>query len=276
MPGETRDAACRALDAALERVCPNAIRDRRKYVARIQDNLLPGISVAQIEQAFSAGAGRELDDKMRAPWSSSALAVNSFGPWQDDPRLLVIAGVSGFVDRLTFEARCPNGVSRIPPHLDVLLFTPMCVLGIESKCVEFLSRKTNVSVSRRYLALADACDARASTRWFAALQHVHEFQFLDAYQLVKHFLGLACTFPGRPLRLVYLYWEPLHADRLLRFRKHREEVAAFRSLVEGDSTCVFQALSYPEHWEELSAIDRPPAWLPSHLDMVRRRYVVEI
>lgn len=50
MPGETRDTACRALDAALERVCPNAIRDRRKYVARIQDNLLPGISVAQIER----------------------------------------------------------------------------------------------------------------------------------------------------------------------------------------------------------------------------------
>src|SRR5262245_38894030 len=136
--GSTRARARTALGDALERVRPNAERDIRNYIVELEDNLLPGITRADIWKAFGAGAGRELEGKMRAPWSSSALAVNSFTPWQRDPVLLKLAGLSGFTGRFAFEAKCPNGVSRIPPHLDVLLERGHEIVAVESKCTEYL------------------------------------------------------------------------------------------------------------------------------------------
>ncbi len=85
-----------ALSEALQRVRPDAALDAKGYVVRLEDNLLPGIARADIEAAFGAGAGQELEGKMRAPWSSSAFAVNSFAPWQRDPASLMLAGITGF------------------------------------------------------------------------------------------------------------------------------------------------------------------------------------
>lgn len=101
--------ARRALDEGLRNVRPGVKLDKLGYVVHLEDNLLPGITRAQIEDAFGAGAGQELEGKMRAPWSSSALAVNSFAPWQHDPGVLTVAGISGFTKTLAFEAQCPNG-----------------------------------------------------------------------------------------------------------------------------------------------------------------------
>src|SRR4051812_16935044 len=117
----TTHRARTTLGDALECVRLGAGRDAHGYVVELEDNLLQGITRAEIKEAFGAGAGQELEGKMRAPWSSSALAVNSFAPWQRDPTLLSLAGISGFTETLAFETKCPNGLSAIPPHLDVLL-----------------------------------------------------------------------------------------------------------------------------------------------------------
>src|SRR5690242_3795054 len=101
--GGTGLRARKALSYALERVHPNAERDKHDYVVELEANLLPGITRSEIEDAFDAGAGRELEGKMRAPWSSSALAVNSFAPWQRDAALLKLADLSGFTETLAFE-----------------------------------------------------------------------------------------------------------------------------------------------------------------------------
>jgi hypothetical protein len=264
-----------ALSEALHRVRPDAALDAKGYVVRLEDNLLPGIARANIEGAFGAGAGQELEGKMRAPWSSSALAVNSFAPWQCDPGSLTLAGNTGFIGALAFEAKCPNGVSAIPPHLDVLLERGDAVVGVESKCTEYLSPKAS-KVAAAYLALAARGDERAASRWFAALADVPSFRFLDAYQLVKHYFGLARSYPGRPLLLIYVYWEPANARALPLFDKHRAEVERFGKLVAGDPGCRFEALSYGEHWRELDALRANPAWLDRHLVQLRLRYEVEI
>jgi GIY-YIG catalytic domain len=71
----------RALTSGLLAVNPTAELDPRTgYVLDVVDNLLPGVDLASLHAEFHAGAGRELEAKMRAPWSSSALAVNSFAP----------------------------------------------------------------------------------------------------------------------------------------------------------------------------------------------------
>jgi hypothetical protein len=264
-----------ALGEALERARPDAARDAKGYVVRLEDNLLPGIGRGEIEEAFSAGAGQELDGKMRAPWSSSALAVNAFAPWQRDPTLLTLTGIAGFTSTLAFEAKCPNGVSRIPPHLDVLLARDDDVVAVESKCTEYLAPKTT-KVAAAYLALAEAGDERAASPWFAVLSEMADFRLLDAYQLVKHYLGLSLTYPARPLTLVYLYWEPANAESLPLFAQHRAEVQRFGQLVDGSPHCRFHALSYPEHWRELDAKADKPAWLDDHLAELRRRYEVPI
>jgi hypothetical protein len=61
-------------------VRPQAQPDERHYVVDVADTLLPGLLVRDIEREFQAGAGGELRFKLRAPWSSSALAVNAFLP----------------------------------------------------------------------------------------------------------------------------------------------------------------------------------------------------
>jgi hypothetical protein len=169
----------------------------------------------------------------------------------------------------------PKRREPIPPHLDVLLERGEAIVGVESKCTEYLSPKTS-KVAAAYLALATEGDERAASPWFAALADVPSFRFLDAYQLVKHYLGLAHSYPGRPLLLVYIYWEPANARALPLFNEHRAEVERFGKLVAGDPGCRFEALSYGEHWRELDALSAKPAWLDRHLAQLRLRYEVEI
>jgi hypothetical protein len=267
--------ARRSLGDALERARPDALLDAQGYVVELEQNLVSGIQPADIVDAFSAGAGNELAGKMRAPWSSSALAVNSFGPWRRDTASFSLGGISGFDGTLAFEAKCPNGVSSIPPHLDVLLMRGDEVVAVESKCTEYLAVKTP-QVSQAYLVLRRRFDERATSRWFAALSAVPEFRLFDAYQLVKHYLGLRLTYPGRPLTLVYLYWEPADAEAHPLLGQHRAEIRRFADLVAGDASCRFVALSYAEHWDALGAVPGAPGWLEAHLAALRGRYLVEV
>ena len=47
--------------------------------------------------------------------------------------------------------------------------------------------------------------------------------------------------------LVYLYWEPVNADALDVYRRHRKEVVTFSEMVKGGDVR-FVALSYNELW----------------------------
>jgi hypothetical protein len=273
--GALAAGARRALGEALVAVRPDVRLDAQRYVVELEDNLLPGIRLADIADAFADGAGGELAGKLRAPWSSSALAVNSFGRWQRDLGLFSLGGVSGFDGPLEFEAKCPNGVSSVPPNLDVLLTRGDDVVAVESKCTEYLARKTP-QVSQAYLVLRRRFDERAASRWFASLGSVPEFELLDAYQLVKHYLGLRLTYPGRTLTLVYLYWEPREAERYPLLVQHRDEIRRFGDLVGGDATCRFVARSYAEHWDALDAMAVQPEWLGGHLGALRARYDVAL
>ena len=88
----------------LQTIVPNAEIDERGYVVDPEDNLLPGITIAELKREFGAGAGNELKSKMRAPWSSSALAVNSFARWRNE-RGLRLAGLA--VSRSATDAHLP-------------------------------------------------------------------------------------------------------------------------------------------------------------------------
>jgi GIY-YIG catalytic domain-containing protein/restriction endonuclease-like protein len=275
-PTSIEARAKQGLASGLRKIKPDVVVDRRGYVTEVADNLLPDITRDDIEAEFTAGAGSELESKMLAPWSSSALAVNSFARWRRCSHPLKLAGLSGFSAPFAFEKQCAHGVRGERPHLDVLLpCSDGSVVGVESKCIEYTRAHRRPIVSDAYLALRRRSDPRASSRWFSGLQHVETFTHLDAYQLVKHYLGLAYSYPDVARTLVYIYWEPQDNNEPL-FRDHRAEVDRFAELVGGDEKCRFLALSYADHWRELDGLPDPPVWLHEHLRLLRLRYDVAI
>jgi hypothetical protein len=249
------------------------------YVDEVNSNLI-GCTRDDIKSEFERGAGRELESKMRAPWSSSALCVNSFCRWRCEGEVarLKVGGESCFT-ALRFERTYAHGIRGGHPHLDAELRRQESSgpIAIESKCLEpvDLSLKTPISVSRQYRDLVGKKDSRCDSKWFAVLDAVEDFVFLDAYQLVKHFLGFVRSGPPGTERIIYLYWQPPDATHEV-FVRHREEVARFASAVSGDEMCGFRALTYSEHWHELEELRPAPPWLSEHLAALRARYEIAV
>ena len=269
----TRARALRALRDAFIRDHPAVEVDDRGYVPAAADNLVPSVRLRDFEADLRAGDGNELRDKFRAIHSSSALAVNVFGPFRDRTRELSLP-VPGAFAGLQFEAKCPTGVSSQPANLDLLLTGLGGIVGVESKLTEHLSRH-RAAFSPRYRERIR--DERRQSAWFREMLCLEEdprrYAWLDAAQLVKHAFGLARTFPDGALTLLYLYWEPRHAEQLPPFAGHRCEVEAFSARVAG-SRPTFRALAYPELWACWSGKTRP--WLSAHLDALRARYDVDL
>ncbi len=88
------------------------------YCQRAEDNLIAGVGLGDFEANLRAGAGCELDGHFMAARSSSALAVNTFGPFKRAPETLPLFEVIG-VRELCFEKKLPTGLGGTPPHLDV-------------------------------------------------------------------------------------------------------------------------------------------------------------
>lgn len=269
----TRGRALRALRDAFARGHPAVEIDDRGYVRTFADNLVPGVRLADFEADLRAGDGNELERKFRAVHSSSALTVNVFGPFRARTSELTVLDLGPFA-KLRFEAKCPHGVSSRAPNLDVLLTGQSGTVGIESKLTEHLSRH-RADFSPRYREKIR--DERRESAWFEEMVRLEEdprrYAWLDAAQLVKHAFGLAHTFPGKALTLLYIYWEPRHTEQLSLLAEHRREAESFSRRVAG-SRPAFRAMSYPELWASWSGDSR--SWLTAHLDALRARYEVEL
>ncbi len=233
---------------------PGTTFDSRGYVSHWRQNLYSDAPFSQIEDDLSAGAGQELLSKFLAAHSSSALAVNTFAVTRLQPELLFELEASTF-DTVRFEAACPTGLNGTPPHLDVLALGES-VLGIESKCTEWLTSKM-AKFSDSYLTLRQL----THTSWFAHMLELRRqptrYRFLDAAQLIKHAFGLRTTYPDRPVKLLYLYWEPANATQWPECELHRAEIAAFADAISSDRV-VFQSLSYSELWQRWGS--NQPQW----------------
>lgn len=245
------------------------------YVSRIEHNLLPGVAMRHFVEDLGSGDGLELEWKFRAIHSSAALVVNAFARFKDAPPHLTLAGISGF-ETIAFEFRCPTGLrGGRPAHLDLLAQGHAGVVAVESKCTEHLQPKA----PRFSPAYAEQIrDERREGPWFRAMGSVLDqpdsFALLDVAQLIKHAFGLARSFKGRPATLLYLYWEPLDADRRPVLRQHRREVERFSRVVAGGFP-TFRAQSYPDLWAAWDQTTEPK-WLRDHAATVRARYAISL
>lgn len=252
---------------------PKAHSDNRSYVENPQDVLVKGVELSAFRADFDKGDGGELQPlpkrppKFHAAHSSSALAANTFGPYRNDPSRLTVIGHSGFTD-LQFEAQCATGAGRGNANLDVLLKGAEVVMGVESKLIETLSKKTAKFSTNKYDKVFQD-NSKLNPVWrsvYETLKAREDFYtYLDAAQLVKHYLGLRQKFKERNLSLVYLYWEPLNAKKFLTYQKHTDEINDLKQRLSGTDTPLL-AISYPELWKEMEVSN------PEHVARLRARY----
>ena len=103
------------------------------------------------------------------------------------------------------------------------------------------------------------------------------FEYLDAAQLVKHYFGLNKYCKDNDVvdaALLYLYWEPLDADRYAELSRHTEEVERFKESVD-DPVVRFETMTYAELWASWDGLGWPP-WLATHTAELRSRYAVTL
>jgi hypothetical protein len=100
------------------------------------------------------------------------------------------------------------------------------------------------------------------------------YKFLNAAQLIKHYMGLARCIP-LPVVLLYLYWEPVNWSAFDEFHQHKEDLKRFATAVHGEDEVTFQSKSYDDLWIEWGArLDTP--WLSQHITRLQERYSVKI
>src|ERR687891_2132704 len=207
-----------ALAQALRHDCRTEPLQANGRIRRVSDLLIEGVEQDRLPDALDRA-------RLRQPHSAAALAINSFLPWQAAPEQLALDRWSGF-DAIQLVVRCPTGLRGTPPHHDVLALRDNAAVAVTVRCTEYLSRRRSpVAPSYdRLLAATPGLDP-----WLRQLEQLraapHERQHIDLGALVKHALALGRTFPDRPSTLLYLYWEPLDADRFDEFGVHRQELA---------------------------------------------------
>jgi hypothetical protein len=269
----TLDACRSALVAGLQKTAPQAVLDSKGYVSEASLNLIEGVHLGDFESDLRQGDGNEMEGKLRAAHSSSALAVNTFAPFKSRLSELSLPSGGEFAD-MQFERKCPHGLAgRRFPNLDVVAKGIGGVAAIESKCLEPLSRHL-----AKFAPAYDAqiIDGRRQSAWFAEMHQLianpRTYQWLDAAQLVKHAFGLAYTFPNQRVTLLYLYWEPSNSDSHSIFAEHRAEIKRFATTISGGGP-EFIAMSYPELWQRWEARSSSE-WLQAHVARLRVRYGV--
>lgn len=237
--------------------------------------LLPGVPVERVTAALSAAAGKELQSgKFGSPESSSALAVNGFGPFLESPGTLPPFPCLYNLDWPALKVDIERTM-RFPwtggshPWLDAAVETETHLIGVESKRFEPFRDNKPAKLSPTY----------SSHRWDEGMEpwcamrdrllaEPTAFRHLNAAQLIKHGYGLVTEAKrlGKSPVLLYLYAEPT-AGRAIpaqAFVDHRSEIAEFAAGVIG-STVRFKSCSWRD-WlttfpQELADhADRLVAW----------------
>ena len=284
-----RGAAVAALADALTGAYPGADVDAFGRTETPEQNLIASIASDSRRRALAdvdQGDGRELapDTRrgLRPPFhsahSSAALAVNAFGGWLKREHELRVAGLGGFSE-LRFERQLRIFRGGRAPNLDVVLQGSDRLVGIESKCTEYLGGN-RVEFSAAY-ERPNAFGGLAHPAWAAEFRALKSdgrsrYRHLDAAQLLKHYLGLKTQADkiGKQPALVYLYWEPRNPEADPVYGDHRWEVGVFAGRVAGGG-CEFHGLSYGELWREWEGLDAG-SWLARHVADLRQRYDVEV
>jgi hypothetical protein len=265
--------------ALTERLARQVRLDGSGYCVRAEGNLVASVRPGvwqRARQALAGGKGDELASKFRAPYSSSALAVNTFGPLLEAVSLPGPLQVAGAV---TFEQQRSAWAGGYWPTLDVIVEadgSPVR-LFVESRCTEFL-RKGHPDFSEAFVKHASQRLGAAAVRTFERLVADPDvFDPLDARQLAKHFLAAnrAVVDSAHAFAVVLLcvWWEPENASEHSVFQNHRDAVTTFAVAVP-DADVTVRGVSHRDLWAHWDTLGDPV--LARHTELLRGRYDVRL
>jgi hypothetical protein len=279
------ESACEAAKSALAGRMASADLDGDRRCAHPEANLVFTVPPGRwpvIASQLGGGMGGELSaDGRRRPkfcsvYSSSALAVNTFGPF-DESRTLPIPGAGAYRGGIEFEAQRTAGVRGFKPNLDLVTEPDNADwLYAESKCLEYL-RPHGTAFSDAFVAKADKLLTIETARYYARFAKVkkdgrHLYELVDAAQLLKHFLAAKVAGADRRrVTLAYLFWEPADAPEHEVFAVHRHEADQLAAALVDDHVRL-KPLSYRDLW---SHWDHQP-FLAEHVAALRARYDVRL
>lgn len=268
----------RPAEALAERLRSQGVTvDTKGYADSFDGAVLPGFAEevkAAIKADLLGKGGSELlgrgegAPKFHASHSSACLAANTFGPWliaqQDMP-----FDAETFTGETHLEVECPTGLQGTPPTLDCIVDGPW-VLAVESKCTEtFSTHEANFAPAYREL-VATVAHKTWSAEYERLVEDPRRYRYLDAAQLIKHYLGLRQSFKDRPITLAYLFWEPTNAPDVAACVIHASELAEFARRLS-DPLVRFVGMPYPDLWAEWSQ-DTNLSWLGDHVATLKQRY----
>ena len=238
----------------------------------MRDRFLPGVPGSKIEEIFSDEIA---SGKFDSPESSARLAANAFGFFLDRPGDL--PPLPGYEDEkwpatfLTLEQTvCFPWRGGRHPVLDVLITTPLALIGIESKRFEPFRDEPKVSLSCAYWRPVWGDSMKGHERVCDNLrENENLYSSLKADQLVKHAFGLRTQtgdgkrYAGLTPILFYVYAEPdflpnsgKPVDEKMK-SKHRDEIETFAEDVAGDEVefvhCAYRKML--DGWRDSGSAD---------------------
>lgn len=262
--------------------------DKKGYVKTNEDNLVnPFVNWGKIKKELGGGQGGELIPdkngiiKFNSAYSSSALCVNNFAPFKKDYEKFTFLNYSDFIEA-SFEKKLPTGIST--PNLDFYLETKYEVIGFESKFTEHLSPKQpNYGKNLEKYLKNPKLNYLSSSFHDNLIGHyvdTNEKLHLDVSQLIKHGIGIRNKAQSKykfilngmltnPI-LVYIYWQPINWYNFDIFRKHADEIEAFKKLSKPFFT--FISMSYLDFWK----IYENDRFFGSHINNMKERYLIEL
>lgn len=208
------------------------------YLNQLEDNLYMPLSVSA-EASYKQGSGKELDDKMKALRSSSALTYNLF--WDQIGEIINADNeirTNGIYSVELEKQYHTLKTSKAPANLDAFLYCKHSEEGIavEMKMMEWLLNKPgklraayldpknyfNADAGLKFVSAAKALiDPRELTSDAEELkEYTSRFHHYDAFQMFKHAVACytACTVeeprPIRKLTLVNCVWTLPNPDLL--------------------------------------------------------------
>lgn len=219
---------------------------------------LRGVPASRVLEALERAAGSELaSGKFDSPESSSALAVNTFAYFLEQPESLPVIPCLEDLDwparrvDVEREMRFPWSGGK-HPWLDAVIETGEHIVGVEAKRFEPFrdAKKVNFSPAYDRDVWGEQMEPFDMMR-YALMDGLTRFSYLDAAQLVKHAYGLVTEgrrVGKRPV-LLYLFAEPtersgkpISTDAI---KRHREEIADFARRISG-AEVAFASSSYRE------------------------------
>ena len=249
-----------AKNKGLELVGSAGVKGRKVYTTKIEDDLFKSLS-EKTKNELKNGDGGELDGevdfpaKIQALHSSSALGINLFDYWREEPDLSMLFEACGLSrggcnlsGEIQFEQKFPiDDRFQYSPNLDVVFITyqpnKLKAFAIECKFTEAYSSRRHGGFDPKYFKIETVWENLSATKRIAGeiSPDDNRFEYLHAAQLIKHILGLNRKYGHSHYRLLYLWYDALGEAGF----KHRREVEEFTDIVRADGV-LFHSITYQE------------------------------